>query len=392
MKKQYPLCLFICILFTAKTIAQVKIGDNPSKINSNSLLELETTNKGFVFPRVTLSDVASPSPLSAGVLQGTVVYSTTSPSGGSGVGLYVWTGAAWSAITPTSVSPTGNAGGDLSGTYPNPTVTRIRGINISATTPTNGQYFSYNGTAWAPITPPYINSITLNTPVLIYANPINFAVNSGAATGTLALNNQSPNFVFAGPASGVANTPTFRGLVLSDMPQGGAGEVLTGNGAGNAPSYASAALRGNYTIVYGTGHITATNSYQVLPGLSATLSLTAGDKVIIHAKIGVGVNQNDAPGDYGNVVFSLTQNGNVLSNGGYSVASVNDLNPSAAYNTAPIFATYDIPTSDNYTFTISAAEFYKASGTIYVSGNGSFSGNSYDGILQGVMEIQILKL
>jgi hypothetical protein len=75
--------------------AQVKIGDNPATVNTNSLLELESTNKGFLPPRVALNSTSSVSPLTATVPAGMLVFST---GGTLTDGYYYWSGAEWKKL------------------------------------------------------------------------------------------------------------------------------------------------------------------------------------------------------------------------------------------------------------------------------------------------------
>lgn len=92
MKK---ILLVVFMLIGAYARAQVKIGNNPATINANSLLELESTDKGFLPPRVALNSLSAVSPLTATVPAGMLVYST---AGSLPDGYYYWDGSEWKKL------------------------------------------------------------------------------------------------------------------------------------------------------------------------------------------------------------------------------------------------------------------------------------------------------
>jgi len=69
--------ILVVVLFTTTCLsAQVKIGNNAGTINANSILELESTDKGFLPPRVALNSVSAVTPLTGTVPAGILVYSS----------------------------------------------------------------------------------------------------------------------------------------------------------------------------------------------------------------------------------------------------------------------------------------------------------------------------
>ncbi len=67
-------------------------------------------------------------------------------------------------------------------------------------------------------TPGTVTSITISAPSVLFSvvgSPI-----TSNGTISLVLENQSPNVIFAGPPSGMAGPPTFRSIVVADLPVG----------------------------------------------------------------------------------------------------------------------------------------------------------------------------
>lgn len=100
------------IFFTSQ--AQVKVTDGADMtLDANSLLELESTNKGLLIPRMAINNLSLPAPLTAPVPTGMLVYS----SGGSVTdGFYYWDGSQWKKFVQATVQVNEGGTGLTSGT------------------------------------------------------------------------------------------------------------------------------------------------------------------------------------------------------------------------------------------------------------------------------------
>jgi hypothetical protein len=79
---KWALLLYFAVFFTSIVSAQVKIGSNPTTVNSSTILEIESTNKGFLMPRITLTSVLDVETI-ANPANGLLIFNTATAGSGT---------------------------------------------------------------------------------------------------------------------------------------------------------------------------------------------------------------------------------------------------------------------------------------------------------------------
>ncbi len=113
---------------------------------------VEMTSTGFAFQAASVDRPLSPGMTSQEIGSGAVTMEKINQAGALSGYVLKWTGSGW-APRPDSVGgpPTGNAGGDLDGSYPNPTVVGLRGRDISSSSPSTNDILVYEYSRWNPM-------------------------------------------------------------------------------------------------------------------------------------------------------------------------------------------------------------------------------------------------
>ncbi|WP_343634484.1 hypothetical protein [Fluviicola sp.] len=190
----------------------------------------------------------------------------------------------------------------------------------------------------------------------------------------------------AGPAgtNGVDGAPGAtgpagpQGPIGATGPQGPAGPAgptgATGATGATGPQGPSGVVATYY--VSSTGYITNPATLTLIPGCSQTISLTAGQKVMIHAVVGGNITSLTV-GQWADVRACIFVNGGFLPTGAYSQMYWDNTSghTTTGGGILPLSTMYTVPTTGSYTFGLYGLK-YAGSGTAQMGGNAAVNSNA----------------
>jgi Chaperone of endosialidase len=268
----------LTVLFNTSVQAQVKIGQNPTVRNANSELEIESTTRGLLLPRLALTSTSSFAPMTTHVA-GMVAYNTATT--GDVVPAYYYNdGTKWVQIGASSNDwkITGNA----ATTPPTQVGTAVGAANYWGTSDaknlalgtnaTTRMIFDQKGNAFGG----NLNTMTADSNTFVWggSNRVTANANNSLVVGHLNVDSSNFSLVFGlGNTLGAAGGTYFnsnRGTIL-----GGGGNVVVAGQSYNS------IINGSQNNVYGgcsesiiTGYLnTVSNSQKVvINGQSNTIT------------------------------------------------------------------------------------------------------------------------
>ncbi len=257
MKKLLIIVLALVISATT-SISQIAINEDNSNPDASAILDLKSTNKGLLIPRVTLNDAATADPV-ANPAEGLIIFNI---DGTEEKGIYYWTGNRWQLSVRTgSCDVLGNPSIVGQANSTSTTVSVCEGSSLSLSSNDNGFWNASSATySW---TGPNSYSSTLADPGVVTAN-FNTDIHAGDYIVTI-INGVASDCSYSSTITvtgGVSTIPATPGAITGNTTLGGntTGEPYSIAAVPNAASY-NWTVPSDATVTSGQGTTSITVSF-----------------------------------------------------------------------------------------------------------------------------------
>ncbi len=319
MKRFLLLPLLLLTLFVLKFEANaqnVGISDAAITPDASAVLEVRSTDKGLLIPRVALTQTTVAAPVTTPATS-LLVFNTASVNDVT-PGFYYWSGSAWIRILSGTVPSSGWALTGNAGTNP--------ASNFLGTT--DAQDF-----------------------VIRTSNTERLRVR---ATGFVGINTNNPT-----ERLHIEGNVRFSGALMPNNNAGNAGSFLQSQGAGLPPTWSLPGLSVTDIVsVNSTANLCISGAvFTTYPGCTQILTLQAGQRVLAMAEAGIIVS-NDCSGTstvHRSIVDArISINGNDFPNGAWLRTSLDNDIGYVVFNSLTLIGEYTVPANGNYTFELQA--------------------------------------
>jgi len=301
--------LLLSLAFTLfSSIIYAQIGIGTTSPDPSSILDIQSTTKGILAPRINLNNVSNSTIDGTNTnAAGLLVYNTNaSVTGGSGVGYYYWDGSVWTAMKAASSGGSGDgwqldgnniANGDFLGTTNYQALNfKVNNTQIGRLHPGGGVGFGFGSVATANNSFAIGNSATAQQDAVAIGRNANAVGNQSLALGYDSEANQDAVAVgYNADADG--NESIAIGKNSKSIHQGvaiGLGAINTGNqsvalGYGASSSFQSTAF-GYNALTNGNNAIAIGNSSSASSQDAISIGSSAGSSGNQSIAIGFGAN------------------------------------------------------------------------------------------------------
>jgi trimeric autotransporter adhesin len=279
----FPILVFVVFLLVPLSIftQNIAINSTGNPPNESAMLDIASTAKGLLIPRVNLTSTASNAPIGASITSSLLVYNEASVNNVT-PGYYYWNGSAWTRLINGATNY--SAGTGISITADNE-ISNTGIITASNGLTKTGTNIKLGGNLIDATTTVNVQSNTLN----ITGNQSRIAIGSGASTSSnysLALGNNAVVSGSEATAIGAANTGISTSTTAGAYSVAIGSNLLTSGGSNNNTNILIGHHLENTTagsIMLGIGNNGATRADNI-PGITILKNTATG----LAGNVGIG--------------------------------------------------------------------------------------------------------